>query len=161
MPLINERLPYKSLHRKIKAYTEPNTNLSSITDSASCPTTKTEKANTTRSTQPSIGRGNTRDNDTAAAPAIQAPTATPQASNPQTNQSIKYRIINTHCEINLFGPTPPKNRRRTPQEMADELMIASIFKRPPTDYILDRPTYPYVPVPPKGKYCVNFDLNYQ
>nr|UGV36855.1 MAG: ORF1 [TTV-like mini virus] len=33
----------KACIERIKAYTEPNTNLSSITDSASCPTTKTEK----------------------------------------------------------------------------------------------------------------------
>lgn len=47
----------------------------------------------------------------------------------------------------------------TPQEKADELVIASIFKRPPCDFILDRPTYPYVPKPYSPKCMVNFDLN--
>lgn len=47
----------------------------------------------------------------------------------------------------------------TPQEREEELLIASIFKRPPRDFILDRPTYPYVPKPMCEKFMVNFDLN--
>lgn len=47
----------------------------------------------------------------------------------------------------------------TPSERADELILASIFKRPPCDFILDKPTYPYVPKPTSEKYMVNFDLN--
>lgn len=58
----------------------------------------------------------------------------------------------------MFGDRTPKNRRMTPEERRDELILAEIFRRPPRDYILDRPFYPYVPTPPK-KYMVNFDLN--
>lgn len=45
----------------------------------------------------------------------------------------------------------------TPQERAEEIMIANIFKRHPRDFILDTPFYPYCP--PVPKYSVNFDLN--
>ncbi len=48
----------------------------------------------------------------------------------------------------------------TPSEYADELVLANIFRRPPNQYILDKPFYPYVPTPPKNNYTVNFDLNY-
>jgi len=58
----------------------------------------------------------------------------------------------------MFGDRPPKNRRMTPQEKQDELILAKIFQRPPREYILDHPFYPYVPTPPE-KYMVNFDLN--
>lgn len=60
----------------------------------------------------------------------------------------------------MFDDEPKiKNRRMTPEEYRDELVLASIFKRPPNQYIHDLPFYPYVPTPPK-KYMVNFDLNY-
>ncbi len=45
----------------------------------------------------------------------------------------------------------------TPQEKEDELFWATLFRRPPREYIKDKPFYPYVP--PVPKYCVNFDLN--
>lgn len=57
-------------------------------------------------------------------------------------------------------PPPQKNRRMTPEEYRDELILANIFRRPPNQYILDKPFYPYVPTPPKNNYTVNFDLNY-
>lgn len=44
----------------------------------------------------------------------------------------------------------------TPAEYADELVLANIFRRPPNQYILDKPFYPYVPTPPKNNYTVNF-----
>lgn len=48
----------------------------------------------------------------------------------------------------------------TPSEMEDEKFWASLFKRPLRSFIHDRPTYPYVPMPPPPcKYMVNFDLN--
>lgn len=46
----------------------------------------------------------------------------------------------------------------TPEEYADELLLAKAFKRPPCNFILDKPFYPYVPNVPNCK--VNFDLNY-
>lgn len=46
----------------------------------------------------------------------------------------------------------------TPQEKETDLFLAKMFRRPPLDYILDKPTYPYVPMPIK-KFMVNFDLN--
>lgn len=47
----------------------------------------------------------------------------------------------------------------TPKEREDELIIAKIFARPPRDYILDKPCYPYVK--PDYTKMVNFDLNFQ
>lgn len=60
----------------------------------------------------------------------------------------------------MFDEPPTKNRRMTPQEYHDELILASIFKRPPKQYIKDLPFYPYVPTPPHKQCKVNFDLNY-
>lgn len=57
----------------------------------------------------------------------------------------------------LLFPTPPKNRRMTPKEYADEVADAIIWKRHPRTHILDKPFYPWVPEVPK--YTVNFDLN--
>ena len=48
----------------------------------------------------------------------------------------------TKCNINLFDEPPTKNRRMTPQEYHDELILAGIFKRPPNQYIKDLPFYP-------------------
>lgn len=50
-----------------------------------------------------------------------------------------------------------KNRRMTPTEFADELVLCKIFQRPPRSFIKDKPFYPYVP--PSDIYTVNFDLN--
>lgn len=60
----------------------------------------------------------------------------------------------------MFGDPETPNRRMTPQEYADELIISKIFKRPPRTYIKDKPFYPYVLTKPDCKYTVNFDLNY-
>lgn len=46
----------------------------------------------------------------------------------------------------------------TPAERETDLFLAKMFRRPTLNYILDRPTYPYVPTPPQ-KFMVNFDLN--
>lgn len=57
--------------------------------------------------------------------------------------------------------TETPNRRYTPEEFEFELWLAKQFKRPPTYFIKDRPTYPYVPhEPTNNKYPVNFDLNF-
>lgn len=58
----------------------------------------------------------------------------------------------------MFPDDTPKNRRMTPQEYEEELQICKLFKRVPRTFILDKPTYPYVPTVPH--YPVNFDLNY-
>lgn len=55
--------------------------------------------------------------------------------------------------------TEPVNRRMTPKEREWELEICKLFKRPPRDFIFDKPTYPYVPVDPTK--MVNFDLNFK
>lgn len=65
--------------------------------------------------------------------------------------------MHSKVNIDLFGDQKPVNRRMTPQERAEEIMIANIFKRHPRDFILDTPFYPYCP--PVPKYSVNFDLN--
>lgn len=58
----------------------------------------------------------------------------------------------------LFPPPPEKkNRRWTPSEFEQELIVAKAFKRPPTNYVYDMPTYPYFP---KQQPHVNFDLNF-
>lgn len=66
------------------------------------------------------------------------------------------------CNINLFNddPPPPKNRRMTPSEFAEELILANAFKRPPRHFINDLPFYPYVIADPNKQCKVNFDLNY-
>ncbi len=57
--------------------------------------------------------------------------------------------------VNLFD-TGPKNRRRTPKEMEEEKWLCKIFKRPPTEMVLDPPFYPWLPPEP----YVNFKLNF-
>lgn len=57
----------------------------------------------------------------------------------------------------MFAPEETKNRRMRPDEFRDELLLASIFRRPPNYFIKDKPFYPYVRT--DEKYCVNFDLN--
>ncbi len=47
----------------------------------------------------------------------------------------------------------------TAAEREEELIIAGIFKRPPRDFILDRPCYPYIK--PDYTQMVNFDLNFK
>lgn len=59
----------------------------------------------------------------------------------------------------MFGDTPMPNRRMTPEEFEQELIIARIFQRPPCYFIKDKPTYPWVPKPSDQKFMVNFDLN--
>lgn len=60
----------------------------------------------------------------------------------------------------MFAPDETPNRRMTPSEFEEELMIAKLFRRPPRHYIKDKPFYPYVPTPPNCTCKVNFDLNY-
>lgn len=45
----------------------------------------------------------------------------------------------------------------TAKEREQEKEIAAIFKRPPRDFILDHPTYPWLPLTP----LANFDLNFK
>lgn len=58
----------------------------------------------------------------------------------------------------MFEPPETPNRRMTPEELQDEYVLASIFKRPPRYFTKDKPFYPYVPTNCNCK--VNFDLNY-
>lgn len=58
----------------------------------------------------------------------------------------------------MFDEPQPKNRRMTPAELADDLVLAKIFKRPLRSHILDKPFYPYVPT--LNNQRVNFDLNF-
>lgn len=58
----------------------------------------------------------------------------------------------------MFAPEETPNRRMTPSEYEEELLFAKWFKRPPRNFIKDKPFYPYVP---NVNHCkVNFDLNY-
>ncbi len=60
----------------------------------------------------------------------------------------------------IFEP-PQKNRRLTPQEFEDDLYIAKWLKRPPRNYLLDKPFYPWlVPEPLANQPIVNFKLNF-
>nr|QRG28984.1 hypothetical protein [Anelloviridae sp.] len=106
--------------------------------------------------------GRKRGPDTpATAPQPQTAAATHQARNPQTNVT-KYRITMNTCTVSMFSDCNiSKNRRMRPDEYETELYLAKMFKRPPNQYIKDRPFYPYVPHDPaNNKYHVNFDLNY-
>lgn len=62
----------------------------------------------------------------------------------------------------MFGdPVKPKNRRLTPKELEEDLILAKIFKRPLRTFINDTPTYPYLPVTPLANQPhVNFKLNF-
>lgn len=53
--------------------------------------------------------------------------------------------------------TPVKNRRMTTWEREQEIMDSIIWHRVPRDYILDKPTYPWIK--PDYTQMVNFDLN--
>lgn len=124
------------------------------------PSTNNKAENTRRN--PNTARGKRGADTAAAAQATQAAATTPQNSNPQIN-ATKYRITMSNCTVSMFPDCKmPKNRRMTPKEKEEELFISKLFKRPPRDFILDHPFYPYVPAPPKGyeHVCVNFDLNY-
>lgn len=57
----------------------------------------------------------------------------------------------------MFGDTVSKNRRLTPAELADDLLVAKAFKRPLRTFLHDTPTYPYFPITP----VANFDLKYK
>lgn len=52
----------------------------------------------------------------------------------------------------MFGDDTTKNRRFTPKELADELLVATAFKRPVRSFIKDMPTYPYFPPTPKANF---------
>lgn len=58
----------------------------------------------------------------------------------------------------MFGDEPPKkNRRFTPKEFQDELLLARIFHRRPRTFFYDKPTYDWLPPTP----LVNFDLGFK
>jgi hypothetical protein len=59
----------------------------------------------------------------------------------------------------MFADDKPtvKPRRYNAKEMETEFQLCSIFKRPPTYYHGDKPTYPWLPLEP----LVNFDLKFQ
>lgn len=57
----------------------------------------------------------------------------------------------------MFGDDVSKNRRLTPKELEDELILAKMFKRPLRTFVKDPPTYPYVPLAP----LANFDLGWK
>ncbi len=59
-------------------------------------------------------------------------------------------------KVTLFDE-PKRNRRFTPAEYEQEVEEAKIWRRVPRSFILDRPTYPWVPQ--NTKHMVNFDLN--
>lgn len=57
----------------------------------------------------------------------------------------------------MFGQSTVKNRRFTPKEFEDELLVSRIWRRRPRTYLFDMPDYNIeIPEP-----LVNFKLNYQ
>lgn len=56
----------------------------------------------------------------------------------------------------MFPEYKIKNRRLTPKEQETDKELCRIFKRPPLHYLLDKPTYPWLPLEP----LVNFNLKY-
>lgn len=72
-------------------------------------------------------------------------------------------MFNTY-NINIFGPTKPKNRRLTPKEQEQEKMDAAIWHRPQRTFLYDLPYYPWVPKDPEKFisefYKVNFELGF-
>ncbi len=59
--------------------------------------------------------------------------------------------------VKLFEDNKCKNRRFTPKEYETELQLCKWMKRPPRQFINDKPFYPWlVPEP-----IVNFDLNFK
>ena len=114
-------------------------------------------ANTRNTHQQNTDRGKRRSDAIQPAPPAATRATINQAQNtPVNEQPTKIRIKQCTTKITLFDE-PKKNRRRTPKEMEDEILLASIFKRPVTPYIYDPPFYPWLPPTP----LVNFDLNYK
>lgn len=52
----------------------------------------------------------------------------------------------------MFGDKKTKNRRLTPQELADDLIVAKAFKKPVRTFLFDPPTYPYFPPAPRANF---------
>lgn len=57
----------------------------------------------------------------------------------------------------MFGQKKIKNRRFTPKEFEDELLVSRIWRRRPRTYILDPPDYDLSVIEP----LVNFELNFK
>lgn len=57
----------------------------------------------------------------------------------------------------MFGDPVKPNRRLTPKELADDILVAKAFRRPVRTFINDLPTYPFFPPAPKA----NFDLKFK
>lgn len=57
----------------------------------------------------------------------------------------------------MFGQSTVKNRRFTPPEFEDELLVSRIFRRRPRTYIFDPPDYNLGIIEP----LVNFELNFK
>lgn len=57
----------------------------------------------------------------------------------------------------MFGQSNVKNRRFTPKEFEDELLVSRIFRRRPRTYIFDPPDYNLDVIEP----LVNFELNFK
>lgn len=57
----------------------------------------------------------------------------------------------------MFGESTVKNRRFTPKEFEDELLVSRIFRRRPRTYIFDPPDYNLDIIEP----LVNFELNFK
>ncbi len=100
------------------------------------------------------GRNQNTTQSTNTAP--QAAAAQAQAPAPQTpiNKAI-FKL-----KTSIFGDTVVKNRRLTPKEYEDELIVAKAFCRPPRNYIYDPPFYPWLPPAPIVPF-VNFSLNFK
>lgn len=57
----------------------------------------------------------------------------------------------------MFGQKKIKNRRFTPKEFEDELLVSKIWRRRPRTYIFDPPDYNLSVIEP----LVNFELNFK
>lgn len=57
----------------------------------------------------------------------------------------------------MFGERKIKNRRFTPKEFEDELLVSRIWRRRPRTYIFDPPDYNLPVIEP----LVNFALNFK
>lgn len=56
----------------------------------------------------------------------------------------------------MFGDSIQKNRRLTPKEREEDIIVAKTFKRPVREFLYDTPFYPYFPYTP----LANFHLKY-
>ncbi len=92
--------------------------------------------NTPRRT-PLVGGGGSPKRDTVRA----APATATQAERPQTQnqappkQITKIRIKRQTLTVNMWGD-PPKNRRLTPKEKAEEIQDSIIWDHYPRDYLM-------------------------